>query len=160
MASPTDSHVEEAYRRYFPMILRKSERMLRGAGDAQDLAQETFLRLWQSREDLRDAGATTAWLYRTCTRLALDRIKSPARHVEASADLVESVASPIAAADERSHHRRLLDELFDTFPQYELEVAVLARGAPRAHPVEVVVAVIAPGLRMHAAEEKVAARTA
>jgi len=53
MGSPTEDQVKEAYRRYFPIIVRKSGRMLRDASEAQDLAQETFLRLWRSRLDLK-----------------------------------------------------------------------------------------------------------
>jgi RNA polymerase sigma factor (sigma-70 family) len=119
--------VEEAYRRYFPMIVRKSQRMLRDSSEAQDLAQETFLRLWKSRLDLRDATATTAWLYKTCTRLALDRLRSPVRRAESSAELADAIASPDANAEERSHHRRLLGELMQAFPSAEIEAAVLAR---------------------------------
>src|SRR6476660_9181118 len=95
----TEDQVKEAYRRYFPMIVRKSGRMLRGSSEAQDLAQETFLRLWKSRLDLRDAAATTAWLYRTCTRLALDRLRSPVRRAEGSTELADAVASPEASAE-------------------------------------------------------------
>ena len=127
MGSLTEDQVKDAYRRYFPIIVRKSGRMLRDASEAQDLAQETFLRLWRSRLDLRDAAATTAWLYKTCTRLALDRLRSPLRPAEGSAELADAVASPDASAEERSHHRAVLKEMVDRFPQPELEAAVLSR---------------------------------
>src|SRR3954465_12942683 len=127
MGSLTEDDVEEAYRRYFPTIVRKSRRMLRNSSDAQDLAQETFLRLWRSRLDLRDAAATTAWLYKTCTRLALDRLRSPARTAEGSAELTDAIASPDGAPAERSPHRAMLDEVVARFPQDEVEAAVLSR---------------------------------
>jgi RNA polymerase sigma-70 factor (ECF subfamily) len=123
----TEDQVEEAYRRYFPMIVRKSNRILRDASEAKDLAQETFLRLWRSRLDLRDAAATTAWLYKTCTRLALDRLRSPARPTDGSDDLAAAMACPQATAEDRSHHRRLLGELLDALPADEVEAAVLSR---------------------------------
>jgi RNA polymerase sigma-70 factor (ECF subfamily) len=127
MGSLTEDQVKEAYRRYFPIIVRKSGRMLRDASEAQDLAQETFLRLWRSRLDLRDAAATTAWLYQTCTRLALDRLRSPVRPAEGSTELADAVASPEASAEERSHHRALLKEMLDRFPETEIEAAILSR---------------------------------
>jgi RNA polymerase sigma-70 factor, ECF subfamily len=127
MGPLTEDQVEEAYRRYFPMIVRKSNRILRDASEAQDLAQETFLRLWKSRLDLRDVMATTAWLYKTCTRLALDRLRSPVRPVDGSDELAGAMACPRATAEDRSHHRRLLGELFDAFPSEEVEAAVLSR---------------------------------
>jgi RNA polymerase sigma-70 factor (ECF subfamily) len=126
MGSLTEDEAADAYRRYFPLILRKCGRMLRGSNEAQDLAQETFLRLWESRLDLRDVAATTAWLYRTCTRLAIDRLRSAAR-VEGSVELAEAFASAAPGAEERSHHRRLLEELARTLPEDELLAAVLSR---------------------------------
>jgi RNA polymerase sigma-70 factor, ECF subfamily len=123
----TDDQVEEAYRRYFPMIVRKSNRILRDASEAQDLAQETFLRLWKSRLDLRDVLATTAWLYKTCTRLALDRLRSPVRPADGSDQLAIAIECPAANAEDRSHHRRLLGELLDALPAAEVEAAVLSR---------------------------------
>ena len=119
--------MEEAYRRYFPMIVQKSRRILRDASEAQDLAQETFLRLWKGRLDLRDAVATTAWLYKTCTRLALDRLRSPARPTDGSDALADAIACPRPTAEDVSHHRRLLGELLDALPPAEAEAAVLAR---------------------------------
>jgi RNA polymerase sigma-70 factor (ECF subfamily) len=127
MGSLTEDEVADAYRRYFPLILRKCRRMLRGSNEAQDLAQETFLRLWESRLDLRDVAATTAWLYRTCTRLAIDRLRSPAARVEGSAELADAFARVEPGADERSHHRRLLEELARALPEDELLAAVLSR---------------------------------
>jgi RNA polymerase sigma-70 factor (ECF subfamily) len=127
MGSLTEEQVKEAYRRYFPIIVRKSGRMLRDSSEAQDLAQETFLRLWRSRLDLRDADATTAWLYKTCTRLALDRLRSPLRPAENAAELADAVASLDGGAEDRSHHRALLSEMLDRFPQEEVEAAILSR---------------------------------
>jgi RNA polymerase sigma-70 factor (ECF subfamily) len=127
MGSLSEDQVKEAYRRYFPIIVRKSGRMLRDSSEAQDLAQEAFLRLWRSRLDLRDAAATTAWLYKTCTRLALDRLRSNERPAEGTAELADAIASPEAGADDRSHHRALLREIIDRFPAAELEAAVLSR---------------------------------
>ena len=123
----TEDEVKDAYRRYFPMIVRKSGRMLRDSSEAQDLAQETFLRLWKSRLDLRDATATTAWLYKTIARLALDRLRSPERPAQGFDGLASVLASHEATSQERSHHRALLKQMMDALPRAEIEVAVLSR---------------------------------
>jgi RNA polymerase sigma-70 factor (ECF subfamily) len=123
----TEDQVEAAYRRYFPMIVQKSRRILRDASEAQDLAQETFLRLWKGRLDLRDVLATTAWLYKTCTRLALDRLRSRVRPADGSDELAVAMACPQPSAEDRSHHRGLLRDLLDALPAAEVEAAVLAR---------------------------------
>lgn len=75
---------------YFPLLLRKCERMLGRGPEAQDLAQDTFVRLWTSRADLRDSDRIVAWLYTTSTRLAVDRLRTR-KHTE---DVAEALAAP------------------------------------------------------------------
>ena len=127
MAPLSEDDVADVYRRYFPMLLRKSRRMLHSPNDAQDLAQEAFLRLWQSRLDLRDVVATTAWLYRTCTRLALDRLRSGVPPVVSAADATDAISSGVASTEDSTHHRRLLEALVSVLPRAEVEAAVLSR---------------------------------
>lgn len=67
--------VESTYQRYYPVIWAKCRRMLRDPAEAQDLAQETFARLWASRDSLHDSEAALGWVYRTATRLAVDRLR-------------------------------------------------------------------------------------
>jgi RNA polymerase sigma-70 factor (ECF subfamily) len=134
MAPPTQEQVEDAYRRYFPVIARKCGRMLRSPTEAQDVAQEVFLRLWKGRLELRDAGATTAWLYRTCTHLAIERIRARARHGESPSELADALASPEPGLDERADHRRELAELVGALPTDELEAALLSRVDRLTHP--------------------------
>src|SRR5580698_4236301 len=58
------------YARYLPPIRAKCRRLLGSAAAAEDVAQETFVRLWRS--DVApgaEARTVMAWLYRTCTRL-------------------------------------------------------------------------------------------
>lgn len=79
----------QAYReladRYLAGIVRYATRMLGQKAEAEDVAQETFLRLW------RDAGRYEArghkpstWLYRVAHNLCLDRLRK--RRPEASPD--------------------------------------------------------------------------
>src|SRR5262245_47268362 len=70
-----DAQFDGCYRRVFPMVLAKCRRMLRGDADAHDVAQEVFVRLWKHRELVQDQQALVAWLYRTSTRLVIDRAR-------------------------------------------------------------------------------------
>jgi RNA polymerase sigma-70 factor, ECF subfamily len=67
--------IDEVYRRYFPLLHEKCRRLLGGEAEAQDIAQETFVRFWRERHRLDGVGPITAWLYRTSTRLAIDRLR-------------------------------------------------------------------------------------
>jgi RNA polymerase sigma-70 factor (ECF subfamily) len=129
MTELTQLGFDEVYRRVFPMILSKCRRMLSGSADAQDLAQEVFVRLWQSREKIAEPRALTAWLYCTCTRLAIDRARSRGRQDEAFAVLSADAGGAHDAADPevRSAGRRMLKDLVAQTPDRELEVALLSR---------------------------------
>jgi RNA polymerase sigma-70 factor, ECF subfamily len=127
----------DAYRRYFPALVRKCSRMLRDEHEAQDVAQESFLRLCQSELALADVRAVTAWLYRTSTRLALDRLRARAqRSTEPMAWEQADGASP---PDEQLYLRGLWAELLRRVPADELEAALLFRadGLPQAEIAEV-----------------------
>lgn len=74
-------------------------RMMGTIQDAEDLAQETFMRAWQRRETLRDTAALRAWLYKIATHLCLDALKKRRRRVIPVTYQSEStLATPIPAA--------------------------------------------------------------
>lgn len=76
--------VAGSYRRWFPMLQRKCQRMLGDRSEAQDVALEAFERLWRHRDAVTDPDRIIAWLYTTSTRLAVDRLR--ARRPEATED--------------------------------------------------------------------------
>lgn len=120
-----DLDVEQLYRRYFPVIREKCARMLRDAAEAQDVAQETFTRLWSERARLRDDAGVASWIYRTSTRLAIDRFRRAARDGDDEPAL--DAATDGVDAAERLASRQLLARLAALAPDDELEVAVLSR---------------------------------
>lgn len=113
---------EQAYRRYFPIIRAKCARMLGDRDEAEDVAQETFVRLWQ--EGLAGAGPlhVTAWVYRTSTRLAIDRMRR--RKVRETGP---PAGSDGAAPDAALGARRELERIAGSVPDDELAVAILTR---------------------------------
>jgi RNA polymerase sigma-70 factor (TIGR02960 family) len=56
-------------------------RMLGSFSDAEDLVQETLLRAWRRRDDLREDDNLRAWLYKIATNACLDHIKAKRRRV-------------------------------------------------------------------------------
>jgi RNA polymerase sigma-70 factor (ECF subfamily) len=56
-------------------------RMLGSFSDAEDLVQETMLRAWRHRNDLREGDNVRAWLYKIATNGCLDHIKAHRRRV-------------------------------------------------------------------------------
>lgn len=70
----------ETFELHRPAIERLGYRMLGSRADAQDIAQETYLR-WQ-RSQPEATKSMKSWLLKTASRLAMDRLKSAQRQRE------------------------------------------------------------------------------
>jgi RNA polymerase sigma-70 factor, ECF subfamily len=62
-------------KRHLPGILRYARRMLGRAHEAEDVAQEVFLRLWEHLDDVEARSTLRTWLYRVTHNLAIDRLR-------------------------------------------------------------------------------------
>jgi RNA polymerase sigma-70 factor (ECF subfamily) len=96
---------EELVRRYQTPVYRVAFRMLGSRADAQDAAQETFVRAWRALPRFRRDSTISTWLYRIVTRRCLDRLA--ARRVTDTLDEVEIEAGsdPAQAAEQRERLR-------------------------------------------------------
>ena len=109
--------------------------VLRNRDDAEDVAQEAFLRAYQSFSRLRDRDRFRAWLVRIAWRLALDRIRATRRR-ESRETLVmrEEMNSPPRTVEDvrasREFEQRLARAM-DELPE-KLRV-VLALAAIEGH---------------------------
>ncbi|WGF90662.1 RNA polymerase sigma factor [Marinivivus vitaminiproducens] len=64
--------------RHLARTLALAQRMLGTRGDAEDVAQDVFLRVWTHAPRWRQDGARfTTWLYRVTVNLCLDRKRRP-----------------------------------------------------------------------------------
>jgi RNA polymerase sigma-70 factor (ECF subfamily) len=125
--------VADAYRRYFGLIRAKCRRMLSDAQEAEDVAQETFIRLWRSGPaSSQDPSQVSAWVYRTSTRLAVDRLRQRRRrepvapaHAEAEAGAEDAASGDDLAA--RVQARQEVERFARALTEQELEVALLHR---------------------------------
>ena len=112
------------YRAHYPIVVAKCARMLE-KDVAQDIAQETFVRLWQSPVAQAGIAQRTKWIYRTATRLAIDCYRQRRRRREEP--LARWDAPMPAVPDEILDARRQLAALQLQIPDDELEVAILHR---------------------------------
>jgi RNA polymerase sigma-70 factor (ECF subfamily) len=103
--------IEEQYRRYGPMVLRRCRQMLRDEQKALDAMQDVFVKLL-AHQDRLTADAPAALLYRIATNVCLNRLRTDRRHPE---DRQEELLHSIATLDDnesRSAARRFLERLF------------------------------------------------
>lgn len=62
--------------RHFPVVHRVVWRMMSGHADAEDVAQEAFLRLWRDPSQVREGAALRGWLIRVASNLVMDRFRA------------------------------------------------------------------------------------
>ena len=77
--------VAEAWRLHRPYLVNLAYQMLGDVGDAEDVAQEAFLRL--SRTDLGEIDDVRAWLTVVAGRLCLDQVRSARARYELPDDI-------------------------------------------------------------------------
>jgi RNA polymerase sigma-70 factor, ECF subfamily len=128
MTSPSD--FPEAYGRFLAPIRAKCRRLLGRTAAADDVAQETFVRLWQSGPRLDGKTETRtimAWLYLTSTRLAMDVLRERKRDALGVAVAEVEPVSCAASPDEVTAARSLIVALCNRIPAEEIEASLLAR---------------------------------
>jgi RNA polymerase sigma-70 factor (ECF subfamily) len=103
--------------------------VLGNAEDAQDVAQEAFLRCWRSQEGLPDVHDLRAWIFRVGLNAAKDLQRSAWRRrvkqlVEAEAMPMLGNPSPLSGLEDQETVQRLRDALINLRPE-EKEVFLL-----------------------------------
>jgi RNA polymerase sigma-70 factor (ECF subfamily) len=73
---------ERLFEQYREAVRHHLLRMLRDEATAEDLLQETFLRVWQHAGQWSGQGAFKNWLFRIATNLALTHIRAGRRRPE------------------------------------------------------------------------------
>jgi len=81
---------QKIYDIYQPKILRYLSR-LAGEHEAEDLTQETFVKVHQGLEKFRGESQLSTWIYRIATNTALDRLRSPSFQRTAQGSLSENL---------------------------------------------------------------------
>jgi RNA polymerase sigma-70 factor, ECF subfamily len=103
--------------------------MLADFAEADDVAQETFLRLWQADLAGQEPRRVLAWIYRTGTRLAIDRLRQRSKIAAADEETaaLAQLGTLSPGGEDAIATRRALAALARRLPADELEVALLSR---------------------------------
>jgi RNA polymerase sigma-70 factor (ECF subfamily) len=112
--------------RHLPSIYRLCVRMIDDRHEAEDLAQESFARLWQSAPNWRPVGGgLPAWLHRVASNLCFDRMRArreiPTDDVPELADQSPDAIQLIQA----SQLEGLLDACLGRLPAHQRAALVL-----------------------------------
>ena len=116
--------IEQFYRRYGPMVLRRCERLLRDPEKAADAMHDVFVEILRRKEMLTD-NAPSSLLLCTATNLCLNRLRSARRKPE---DKDDELLMQIASAEDPSGPaaaRSLLARIFRSEKASTGTIAVL-----------------------------------
>jgi RNA polymerase sigma-70 factor (ECF subfamily) len=116
--------VEQYYRQYGPMVLRRCRRLLKDEEQAVDAMQDTFVELLRHEGQLTDS-APSSLLFRMATNVCLNRIRTTRRHPEdACGELLQRIAD-IQEPESKLLVKNLLDRLFSSERESTKTIAVL-----------------------------------
>jgi RNA polymerase sigma-70 factor, ECF subfamily len=112
--------------RKLPRLLALASRMLGDRVEAEDVAQETFLRVWREAPHWQYGRAPfDAWLYRVALNLCYDRLRQRREKcMAAPPDRVDPGPAPDYALDQRVDQQRIAAAL-QSLPERQREAVVL-----------------------------------
>jgi len=107
---------------------------LRDREEAEDLAQEVFVRVWKALHSFDERATLSTWIYTITRNASLSALRRRARSpaVDSDADVV-AVGAISADTNDADAERALLFRLLDTLPDRQRQVVTLFYMDERSH---------------------------
>jgi RNA polymerase sigma-70 factor (ECF subfamily) len=130
MASVDKAQWIDVYRRLEKPLYNVVYRVIWNVADSQDVVQETFLRCWRRKDDIR-AGGFKALLFRTALNLASNRRRRARLWRVVGVEVLDDVADESVSAEGFSKPMR---EALDGLPTALRDVLLLTELAGMTYP--------------------------
>lgn len=115
--------------RLAPKLFSHAARVLGDRAEAEDVVQETMLRLWKIAAEWRqDEAKVSTWAYRVAVNLCTDRLRSRTRRPHVGIDGIAEPVAPIESAVEHmtdAARNDALDRALKTLPDRQRQAVVL-----------------------------------
>lgn len=128
-SSPPTDTFDALYEGYRAKVYRVILRLVQDPSDAEDLTQETFLKVQRSLPHVKRPDSVPSWLYRIATNTALDFLRHSARRgaggfVQIPMETAEAVPShtpsPTMAVDSTESAKAVRDNIHQLPVQYRI----------------------------------------
>ncbi len=116
--------IEDAYRRFGPMVVRRCRALLGDQEQAVDAMHDVFVRLIQSGDRLDDRGMSSL-LYRVATNVSLNKLRTRRRKPENAGDDMLAALAHATDVEESTGTRRLLQRLLGGTSESTTTMAVM-----------------------------------
>jgi RNA polymerase sigma-70 factor, ECF subfamily len=127
----SDEAFEELILRYRSLITRVARRYVSSLADAEDLAQDAFVRAYQKLAKLKPGVPFKNWVIRITVNLCLDRLRKQKRHPEESASQMNQEDSTWLERRLGSHSKEEAKRKSEARDARELLRKVLPEIAPK-----------------------------
>jgi RNA polymerase sigma-70 factor (ECF subfamily) len=127
--SGDEASFELLLHRYRTPLVNFLYRMVRNREQAEDLAQEVFLRVYRARGEYVPTAKFTTWLFRIATNLALNSLRDH-RYEK----LEDSIDAPARTDSEEGDERPL--DVAETHPNIEQHLVEVARSQMIRHAID------------------------
>ncbi len=129
----------EAFRtlveRYLDAIYAFARRMTGSPNEADDIAQETFVKIWKTLDRYRLTGTFRAWVFAVARNTAIDHLRkkksavfSDFENAEGKNTLTETLADPETLPEtllDRAEDKKLLDGALGELPEIDRQIMTL-----------------------------------
>ncbi|RPI96187.1 MAG: RNA polymerase sigma factor, partial [Chloroflexi bacterium] len=129
LAGGHDAALNELMERHSQKVFYYLLRSLQNEDDAADLAQETFVRVYQNRARFDSGQKFTTWLYAIASNLVRDRFRWRSRHPQVSLD-VENQGTEVALKETLADRRAAPDQALQVNERAEAVRQAVARLPP------------------------------
>jgi RNA polymerase sigma-70 factor (ECF subfamily) len=113
---------------YSPLLFRVAHSVLRSPSEAEDVVQDTFLRVLERPHSLPEVRDMRVWLVRIAWNLAIDRVRRN-RPQQADQQFIDTLVAATLPADRALDHSRRMAAILaeiERLPKSERHVLLLA----------------------------------
>jgi len=104
--SKKEKEFELIYRQYYPVVYRQLYYLLASNSSAEDIAQEVFIKLYNSKSSIEHPGA---WLSRVAANTALNYIRSEGSRQQRADSIIDDFEAIMSAEDEVCKNEQIQD---------------------------------------------------
>lgn len=113
LAAGEDRALDALMERHARRVFNFLNRLLSNPADAEDLAQETFARLYRARARFNPCQRFSAWLYTIAANLARNHVRWRTRHPEVALEVDHDSATALSQPHRTSAARTPAEQLDD-----------------------------------------------
>jgi RNA polymerase sigma-70 factor (ECF subfamily) len=121
--------LSELYERYKAQVYRTALAITRNERDAEDILQETFLRVYTYADGIDETVSLEPWLYRVTVNLAYSWLNRARRWLNLLPNMLERLVLPAVLHPERIAEKRELQQVvqqaIDALPPHHRIVVIL-----------------------------------